>query len=329
MSIGEKLKGLFRKRPTESKAPRAPLSVNSLSKISDRMVSFGKGRNIKGVSLVICLILCAYFLADLFALMMVKYLPSPPVSMLASRVRSGFIARPADYEVIATRNLFSSKVPKKTGTDIDLDAEPVPTTLPFQLVGTVIFHNPARSLAALQDKNENKLYPVRMGDEIDDKVQILSVEPRRVVFINNQARRKEFVEIPEDSSIKISSGSSSTTSSAPQKGIEQVNDNQFVVSRAEINSQMANFNTLITQARAVPEMRGGQMVGFKLVQIQPGSIYEKLGMKMGDVIKAVNGEKITDAAKALSLLQDLKNQPSLDMTIERNGKDTNFNYDIR
>jgi general secretion pathway protein C len=323
MRMLNKWSGLLKKKIShgESKTPRTPLSVNSLSKISDRFDEISKGKNVKTVSLIACLIFCSYFLADLFALTFEKYLPSPPVSILASRIRGGLASHPNDYEVIISRNLFSSKVPKKTGNDIDLDAEPVPTTLPFQLIGTVIFHNPARSIAALQDKTENKMYPVRMGDEIDEKAQVLSVEPRRVVFINHQSRRKEFIEIPEDPSIKISTGSA--RSSAPTAGIAQVEENKFVVSRSEIDSQMANFNTLITQARAIPEMRGGQMVGFKLVQIQPGSFYEKIGMKTNDVIKSVNGEAITDAAKALSILQELKTQPSLDLKIERNG-----NYDI-
>lgn len=257
-----------------------------------------------------------------------KYVPSPPISVLASRVRGGLASHPIDYDIIVSRNLFSSKAPKKTGSDIDLDAEPVPTTLPFQLVGTVIFHNPARSLAALQDKNENKMYPVRMGDEIDDKAQILSVEPRRVVFINNQARRKEFVEIPEDPSVKISTGARTGGGA----NINQVDENKFVVSREEINSQMANFNTLITQARAIPDMCGGQMVGFKLVQVQPGSFYEKIGLKAGCTIRSVNGEKVTDAAKALSLLQDLKTMPSLDIGVACGGceaKEKVMNYDIR
>jgi len=72
-----------------------------------------------------------------------------------------------------------------------------------------------------------------------------------------------------------------------------------------------------------------QMVGFKLTQIVPNSFYQKAGFKENDVIKSVNGERITDAAKALELLQGLKSMPSLDMVIERGGKDVPFNYDIR
>jgi type II secretion system protein C len=306
------------------------LSVNSLSKVSGQLTSLASGDRIRSLSFWLCFFVCAGLVADLSALLFEKNLPLPPVSPLASRSSLGIRqANPSQYEVISDRNLFSSKAPKKGGGGaIDLDSEPVPTTLNYQLIGTVIFRNPARSLAAVQDKSDNKLYPVRVGDQMGDNVQILSVEPRRVIFINTTARRKEYIEIPEDTTIKISTGSSGAKTGGAG-GINQVEENKFVISRSEIDSQMANFNVLITQARAVPEMRGGQMVGFKLMQIVPNSFYQKAGFKENDIIKSVNGERITDAAKALELLQGLKSMPSLDMVIERGGKDVPFNYDIR
>jgi type II secretion system protein C len=283
--------------------------------------------SVKTASFWICFVLCASLIADLAALLAEKHLPTPPVSRLASRSRTAGSAGPVNYDVIIERNLFSSKAPKAGGEGIDLEAEPVPTLLNYQLIGTVIFKNPARSLAAIQDKGDSKLYPVRVGDQIGTQVQILSVEARKVIFINSIARRKEFIEIPEDTSIKISTASPRTPPKSA--GINQVEENKFVVGRAEIDTQMGNLNTLLTQARALPENRGGQMIGFRLTQIVPNSFYQKVGFKDNDIIKSVNGEKITDPAKALELLQGLKSMSSLDMTIERGGKDINFNYDIR
>jgi type II secretion system protein C len=232
------------------------------------------------------------------------------------------------YEDIISRNLFSSKPPKKTGNEIDLDAEPVPTTLSLQLIGTVIFQDPSRSLAAIQDKGDNKVYPVRMNDEIEGKLQVLSVESHKVIFINLQARRKEYIDIPQDQTSKISM-SPRVSRAATGGNITQVEENKFVVKRAEIDSQMANFNSLITQARAVPEMQGGEMVGFRLMQIQPGSFYEKIGLKVGDIITSSSGQKITDVNKAFEMLKDLKHMNSLDLGILRNGKEVNLNYDIQ
>ncbi|MBS1958690.1 MAG: hypothetical protein JST80_04380 [Bdellovibrionales bacterium] len=311
-------------------AGRTSLSVNSLSRISDRLTLMGRGDNIKKVSFWVCFVFSAWFLADLFSLLVEKYLPTPPVSMLASRTRGSMVASSMDYEVIINRNLFSSKAPKKSsGGEIDLDSEPVPTTLPLQLVGTVIFKNTARSMAALQDKTDQKVYPVRMGDEIEDKLQVLSVEPRKVIFINLSARRKEFIDIPEDPA------ASKITTNAPHApsgggGVEQTEENKFTVSRAEINTQLGNFNNLLTQALAKPEMRGGQMIGFRITQIQPNSFFSKI-LKNDDVLTAVNGERITDAAKALSLMQELKNNHmnSVEIGIERNGKAITQSYDIK
>lgn len=291
------------------------------------MGKIAQGRNVYRVSFALCFLLSSWFIADIFALLFEKYLPSPPVSPLAMRSRAVASSNPAEYDVIANRNLFSSKAPKKTGNEIDMEAEPVPTTLPLQLIGTVIFQDPSRSLAAIQDKGESKVFPVRMGDEIEGKVQILSVEARKVIFINLNARRKEFIDIPEDPSMKISMNSKSASKSGGN--IAEVEENKYVVKRAELDAQMANFNTLITQARAVPEMQGGQMIGFRLMQIQPGSFYEKIGLKLGDIITSVNGEKITDAAKALSVLQELKHMNSLDLGLNRDGKEVNKNYDIQ
>ncbi len=306
---------------------QGPVAVNSMTRLPDQMT---RSDTIKTISFWICFLICASLIADLNALLVEKYLPSPPVSILASRFTGGSLAGLGigNYEIISERNLFSSKAEKKAGDSVDLEAEPVPTTLNYQLVGTVIFRNPARSLAAIQDKGDNKLYPVRVGDMIGENVQIVSVLPRKVIFINSSARRKEFIEIPEDPSIKIST-SNLQSKSAPAAGINQLDENRFVIGRQEIDTQMANFNALLTQARAVPEMRGGQMVGFRLTQIVPNSFYQKAGFKDGDVIRSVNGEKVTDAAKAFELLQGLKSMSSLDMTIERGGKEVNFNYDIR
>jgi general secretion pathway protein C len=321
-------KSLFNRSSGSSGNSHSGLSVNSLSKISDQLTRIAKGNNIQHAAFLVCFVSSAWFIADIFALLFEKYLPAPPVSSLSMRSSSARAVSPSSYDDIASRNLFSSKPPKKSGNEIDLEAEPVPSSLPLQLIGTVIFMDPSRSLAAIQDKGDNKVYPVRMNDEIEGKLQVLSVESHKVVFINLQARRKEYIDIPEDPAGKISM-SPKTARAAANGNITQIEENKFVVKRNEIETQMSNFNALITQARAVPENQGGEMVGFRLMQIQQGSFYEKIGLKVGDVITGVNGQKMNDVNKAFEMLKDLKHMNSLDLGITRNGKEVNLNYDIQ
>ena len=323
------LKSFFGKSESASSgSARGGLSVNSLSTISDQLGKIAQGNNIYRAAFLLCFISSAWFIADIFALLFEKYIPSPVVSPLAMRSNSTAMVNPQTYDDIINRNLFSSKPPKKTGNEIDMEAEPVPTSLQLQLIGTVIFKDPSRSLAAIQDKTDSKVYPVRMNDEIQGKLQVLSVDAHMVIFINLQSRRKEYIDIPQDPALKISM-SAKTAKAATNGNISQVEENKFVVKRAEIDSQMSNFNALITQARAVPEMQGGEMVGFRLMQIQPGSFYEKIGLKLGDIITSVNGQKVTDVNKAFDMLKELKHMNSLDLGTLRNGKEVNLNYDIQ
>lgn len=328
--FSQKITGRIKDRfdSLSNSATSTSISVNQLSILSDQMEKLTEGETVKKIAVTTTAVLSAFFVADLVALLIEKALPPPPVSILASRSSQPIgMGSPMDFEVVISRNLFSSKEPKAQTDEVDLEAEPVLTSLPWNLVGTVIFQNPNRSMAAIQDKDENKVYPIRPGDFIEEKAEILSVDPVRVVFINKMTRRKEMVELPEDQKSKIQF--STPTKRSASTGIKEVQENKFLISRAEVESQMSNLNALMTQALATPEMVGGQMIGFRLKQIQAGSFYEKIGLKINDIITSVNGEKITDAAKALSLLQDLKSMNSLDLGIKRNGKDTLLNYDIQ
>jgi general secretion pathway protein C len=70
------------------------------------------------------------------------------------------------------------------------------------------------------------------------------------------------------------------------------------------------------------------VAGFRFVSIQPGSIYEKLGFKPDDVIKAVNGEPVNSPTKAMELYQTLKTENKIEMTVERNGRDETMTYTV-
>ena len=86
---------------------------------------------------------------------------------------------------------------------------------------------------------------------------------------------------------------------------------------------------MLTQARAIPHFENGQPAGYKLIQIVPGSVYEKLGLKNGDVLSGVNGEPITDPARAFELLSQLKTASQLELTVKRDGQMSNRSYNFK
>jgi general secretion pathway protein C len=292
--------------------------------------------NLNLIAVFIAILLVTYIGADLTALTIETYIPEAPGSR---NLRSGDSGRKiktiADFQMIISRNLFNSRglipgdeVPVTPG---DQNNAPIRTTLPLTLIGTVILRNELRSIATIEDKDAQNVFPVRVDDEIPGKAKIISIEPYKVIFINPNSGRREFVDIPEDLNANpMTLGNTSKATSAPLgAGIEQTSANQFNLPRAEVDRAVADLNKVLTEARAIPHTENGVAAGYKLIQIVPGSIYDKLGLKNGDVLSGLNGEPINDPGKAWEMLNQLKTQSRMELSVKRDGKTSNFVYDIR
>lgn len=66
--------------------------------------------------------------------------------------------------------------------------------------------------------------------------------------------------------------------------------------------------------------------GFNCSAISPGSMYEKLGLKSGDVITEINNKKIKDSAEAFLSLQKLQEAEKVDIRVKRQGRYKNLHY---
>ena len=104
---------------------------------------------------------------------------------------------------------------------------------------------------------------------------------------------------------------------------------EVIVDSTELDSALENLPLLLTQARAVPYFKQGKSVGLRLFAIKSGSLYEKIGLKNGDILKTINGENLGDFSQAMKLFEQLKQQRSLNLTLERNRADKAYHYSIQ
>lgn len=107
------------------------------------------------------------------------------------------------------------------------------------------------------------------------------------------------------------------------------NGDDFVVDEAELDKGLENLPMLLTQARAVPYFKDGRSIGLRLFAIKTGSLYEKIGLKNGDILKSINGNGLGDISQALKLFEQLKQERSITLTLERDKQDREFKYTIR
>ncbi len=126
-----------------------------------------------------------------------------------------------------------------------------------------------------------------------------------------------------------------STSAAVQEGsgcsvkIEQVSDTRWVLDRASLPASNRDLNRLLIQARAVPSMKQGKIVGFRITRISRGSFYEKVGLQNGDVLLRANMKKLDNPSRLFSLYQEMKKQEHISLLLSRNGQYQTFEYDIR
>jgi general secretion pathway protein C len=277
-------------------------------------------------------ILSSYFVADLVSLGIQSKLPAPSQSGFGSPMRARRNPVIDDYSSIAARNLFNSdgKIPGEEGGDgsmTDPGGVPVKTSLPFNLIGTIILRDELRSIATIEDKSASLVYPVRVEDEIPSKARILKIEPRKVIFLNTGSGRREFVELPEEldaSMPKVGLMPSTRTGAAIER-----QGNSFSVPKLELDRAFADLNQVLTQARAVPHYENGVPAGYKLFQVTPDGFFGKLGLKDQDIICGIDGQPVNDPAKALELLGSLRTANHIDLCIKRENRAQTFSYDIR
>jgi general secretion pathway protein C len=167
-----------------------------------------------------------------------------------------------------------------------------------------------------------------VGEEIESMARVTKIERRKIVFRNLNNQRLEYIEIPKNASVTFGMKAPAAANAG-----EVQHDGQFTFTmrRSILSKYTSDMGAVLQQARMVPNIvpgSGGRVNGFRFVAIQPGSIYEKLGFKPMDVIKAVNGEAVNSPTKAMELYNALKSDNRISLTIERNGQDVPFTYNV-
>ena len=249
----------------------------------------------------------------------------------------------ANYKVITKRNIFNEDgvIPEaltnqeqgKSETVENVGGAATLTSLPLELKGTIVHRNPKRSVATIVPKGQSnaKVTSFRVKEEIDGIAKIISIQRRKVIFKNLNSGRKEYMEMPEDSKVSIGYKGSRPSSPSTNSEVTEVSPNEFTIKRADILKYTNNAAEVIRQARMMPYIlpsSDGQVEGFRFVSIQPNSIYEKLGFKVGDIIKQVNGESINSPTKAMELYNALKTSSQIKINVERNGSREDNTYSI-
>jgi len=112
-----------------------------------------------------------------------------------------------------------------------------------------------------------------------------------------------------------------------QSSIRQEGDTT-VVSRPLLESYTKNMDKIWKEIAIVPVKRGEGISGFRIRYIKHHSVFEKLGLRRGDIITAINGEEIRDYSVPMEMLQSIDTLDGLNLKIKRGKREMELNYEI-
>ena len=101
------------------------------------------------------------------------------------------------------------------------------------------------------------------------------------------------------------------------------------MSRNEVQQTMENPAQFFSQMRAMPHFVNGKTDGFSISQVQPGSVFDQLGLQNGDLLTSIDGQPVTNPMQAMGLLQAVKTASAIDLVVNRGGAPTAVHLDLR
>lgn len=214
----------------------------------------------------------------------------------------------------------------------DPDAGLERSSLKAKLVGTTVANVPEWSFAMLLNMDENSTGSYMVGDKILE-AEIVAIQLRRVIVVNEG--RREYIDASEPGGgggkapPKIAKREDKPPAGGEESGIRATSANTYEVPKDELQKAMDNMSQIASQARIVPSFKNGESQGFKIFAIKPNSLYSKLGIQNGDIIKRINGFDINSPDKALEIYSKLQNSNRIEIEFDRGGTASRKTYNIR
>lgn len=248
---------------------------------------------------------------------------TPPAPRRVSKPSKASFVQP-----VISRNIFdSSAINQAVDTSNDPEQK---TDLRLVLLATVVAVPETSSSALIAEEGRNNR---PMGYGVQDRLPggdgvITQILQKRVVIQRNDGST-EYLDMGGEPDKRPARAAAKAEEPQGDEGIVKEGD-KTVVERSVLDEALKNVDSLATQIRVVPHKGpDGQVDGYRLSAIRRGSLFDKLGIKNGDILHAVNGISLSSTDAAFGAYQTLQNESSFAFEVTRRNKKQTFEYEIR
>jgi general secretion pathway protein C len=196
----------------------------------------------------------------------------------------------------------------------------------YKLLG---LYNSKKTIVVTIEKGR-KTEILSKGEKING-FELISASTNFVIFKKSS---KEFKLTLEN--VKNSKSTQSSNNTVHKKAaIKSKTSNQIVekdgiknIPKTLLTSYTKDMDKIWKDIGLAQYKKDGRAAGFKVNFVRKGSDIEKLGLKRGDILKAINAEPL-NLSSAMGFFNGINDLEDLTLTVERNGKSEDLEYEIQ
>jgi general secretion pathway protein C len=233
-----------------------------------------------------------------------------------------------DIDRLIGMSVFGDPDPQDEQNSLDLaEVEAPDTQLNLELRGVLATDIPEMAMAIIASgRGEDKRY--RVGDRIGSGASLRAVYSDRVIL--ERGGDLETLRLPRDDEgmdgLARTQRSNGQEASRETESDEEVTvPDELVDLRSTIQENPERITDII---RPTPHHVDGEMVGFRIFPGRMREEFQALGLRAGDIVTAINGQPMNSPAAGMSLISELEDASSVQLTIDRGGRQTSVTISL-
>ena len=190
-----------------------------------------------------------------------------------------------------------------------------------------IYHASDVTVVTVEHKRKTKV--LGRGDVING-FMLESAGHNYATFSKNGKMYKVPLLISTKGSSHIQSSKTSVASVPSAKAEGEIVDagDHKIIDKSLISHYAKNMDDIYKNIGIKEIKKGKKLEGFSISFIRKGSPFAKLGLKRGDTIRSINGQKIDSYNAAFGIYKDIENIENLTLVIQRGKEEMELEYEV-
>ena len=231
-----------------------------------------------------------------------------------------------DYSAIVEQDIFGSSLRTNKSLQGDNGVSPALSAeeeLGIALLGTVA-GSPEISRAIIKDIKTNELSLYKTGDTVAT-AHIESIEKDVVVLLHQGQRKILNLGTRESKRQDIDSAQGALSRNAAQ-GVET---NPPAKSQSTVGDKLSDIEIMLTKAVIEPYAIDDQVEGLRITGLENIRGAEEIGLKNGDIIRTVNGHRLTSKQKAYQIFKKARSQEAMNIELLRDNETKTLSFSLK